>query len=489
MTPNTQKEINEKKLEVIFRPINKKQERFLNDTTTKEVLFGGAAGPGKTLCLVIFPLQFVYHPEFRGILFRREKTDTFEIVDRCIRYYTEFGGFYNRYEKIFYFPSGATIRISGMNREFDYLSFKGQQYNFIGYDELVQFTELQYIEMFHPSRSSTPDLPALIRATTNPDPAAVGHEWVKRRFIDPAKPGVVFKDEFKNSLITRLYIPSTILDNPVILKNNPDYIESLRLLPEHRQRQLIEGDWEVAENGAFIIDSEYHVDHDFCLEEAAKQPGVWEFIQSFDWGYRDPFASLWFAYKKDEDYMVLYRELYGVEKGRKDVGIRMVSSKVADLIINAESLERKLGIKIKYRIADPTIFNNTPRFRQGETQFLNTIAKDFEIKGVIFTPGNNDRQQGFAQVQKRLEITKEYDPETGLLLNVTKSFGMVPDQCPHFLRTMRSLTFARKGEDILKDQQEDHLYDAFRYACMFAIPKQIKAPKRHQITRNRGVIL
>jgi hypothetical protein len=451
----------------IFRPINKKQELFLTNTKTREVLFGGAAGPGKTLCLVMFPLQFVHNPRFNGIIFRREERDAKEIIDRGIRYYGQFGAKFWISQRLFKFPSGAQIRVAGMKRESDYLSYKGFEFNFIGFDELVQFEEIQYVEMFHPLRSSTPSLPAIIRATTNPNPGACGHEWVKKRFLDPALPGTEFLDKTTGS--TRLYIPSTVFDNPVLLKNNPDYVNNLKQMPEHRQRQLIYGDWEVAPDGAFTF-SDYHISTE-TFESIAKNKDNYTFIMSFDWGYRDPFAALWFAYDKAKKVMILYKEIYGTDLAYIGKGLRLSSSQIAQKIIEAESEEQQHGIKITARIADPSIFSNLPKFRQKESSMQTTaISQDFERAGIYFTPGNNNRKQGFAAVQKALEVTKTYSKD-GLLTNVNVNFQYLDKSCPHFIRTMKKLEFLRQGEDVRTHGTEDHLYDAFRYAVMFSYDK------------------
>src|SRR5574343_1264808 len=102
-----------------------------------EVLFGGAAGPGKTDCLLMEATRFVSIPDYNAIIFRRTFPQLQEIIDRCWLWYPLLGGTYRATEHRWYFPSGAKVALSHMQHEQDMYSHQGKEYQFAGFDELT----------------------------------------------------------------------------------------------------------------------------------------------------------------------------------------------------------------------------------------------------------------------------------------------------------------------------------------------------------------
>ena len=173
-----------------------------------EVLYGGAAGPGKTWALAIdaLGLQFkkkinknaIEIPEYRGVLFRRQTTQLADMIEECSNYYPLFGGRYLSCRKgdpgpSFTFPvcysnggtshkqsGGARIYFCHLNNERDKENHQGFEYQFVGFDELTQFLFSQYIYLFSRCRSTIPGIFPRVRATTNP--VGTGLAWVKKRF-------------------------------------------------------------------------------------------------------------------------------------------------------------------------------------------------------------------------------------------------------------------------------------------------------------------
>ena len=86
------------------------------------------------------------------------------------------------------------------------------------------------------------------------------------------------------------------------LKDN--YLASLALLPEIKRKQLLEGNWDVIEAGAFPdFDRSIHVIEPF------KIPGAWKTFRAADWGFASPFCILWMAVDFDDNVYV-FREWY-----------------------------------------------------------------------------------------------------------------------------------------------------------------------------------
>lgn len=414
-----------------------------------EVLYGGAAGPGKTDCLVALALRQIAHPRYRALLLRRTFPQLQEIIDRCWVLYPSMGGIYRATEHRWYFPSGATVALGHMQHEDDKYNYQGKEFHFIGFDELTQFSEAQYTYLFSRCRSTDPEIQPMIRATTNP--GGIGHLWCKERFLSPMSPRHTHIDP--RTGLSRAFVPGTIYDNPTLIDNDPGYLARLEALPEIERKRLLDGDWEVFEGQVFgDLSMRVHGVEPFDI------PPEWERMMVFDWGYAKPFSCGWYAIDYDEN-LYRYREWYGCKEGEADVGLKMVARDVAEKILEIEGPE-----KIRYRIADPSIWGPTPRPRKHET-IGNSIFEDMAGEGVYFLKANNDRLQGKHQCHERLKLIPDIDDSTGEVLNERPRMFIFND-CEHFWRTVPMLQADSKNVEDVNTDQEDHIYDEWRYACM-----------------------
>lgn len=211
-----------------------KQQGFLN-CANREALYGGSAGGGKSDALLMAALQYVDTPGYAAILFRKTFQDLAlpgALIDRAHEWLGARPAKWNGTEKTWTFPSGATLSFGYLDNENDKYRYQGAEFQFIGFDELTQFTESKYTYLFSRLRRKTGlDVPLRMRAASNP--GGVGHEWVKRRFItDPE---------------TRAYIPAGLRDNPFV--DQESYLQSLGELDHLTRRQLLDGDWNAVANG------------------------------------------------------------------------------------------------------------------------------------------------------------------------------------------------------------------------------------------------
>jgi hypothetical protein len=235
-----------------------------------EALYGGAAGPGKTECLVMEALRQIEHPLYTGIIFRRtftmlEQADG--IIQRSLRWYPAFGGDYNHSKHYWTFPSGAMIYFSHMQHIKNMLDHQGAQYCFVGFDELTEFEEEQYLYLFTRCRPPSPDLRAYVRGATNP--GNIGHKWVKERFVtrdiinqkrwfatlidDDGKPVDTEVDRAHEDALSRIYFPALMDDNPSV---DPKYAQRIRATGDPVAiAQLIYGDWDAAHTKGLIYDN------------------------------------------------------------------------------------------------------------------------------------------------------------------------------------------------------------------------------------------
>lgn len=248
---------------VLWKPNPGPQTRFLA-SSCYEVMYGGQAGGGKSESLLVAPLRWVHHPRFRGILFRKTFADIQRSLgERSEALYSQAfpGAVYNRSSYTWTFPSGAKIYLSYLANDGDALQHKSQEYQFVGFDELTTFTRKQYTYLQSRLRSSH-GIPIRIRSATNPGDQ--GHEWVFKRFrawldpeyLNPAKGGEVRyfakRDNTDEEIEVpsthpgaraRQFVPATIADNPILLRNDPGYLSRLDELDPVERARLKHGNW------------------------------------------------------------------------------------------------------------------------------------------------------------------------------------------------------------------------------------------------------
>lgn len=460
--------------DLVWKPHAGKQFEFCTRSEF-EVLFGGSAGPGKTDCLVIEATRHVSIPGYKGLLLRRTFPQLQEIIDRCFTYYPLMGGKYKSSEHRWYFPSGAIVQLGHMQFENDKYNYQGKEYHFVGFDELTQFTKDQYLYMFSRVRSTSPDIPTRIRATTNP--GGIGHYWVKERFIDGKTPERSYIDS--KTGLTLAFIPATIEDNPSLYFNDPVYLARLEALPELERKRLRYGIWD-AFDGQVLTE----LSKSLHSVEPFEVPVEWERYFVFDWGFAKPFSCGWYALDYD-GVLYRYREWYGCKESEPDVGLKMPAYEVARGI-----LERERGDpKMRMRIADPSIWHPRPQTRRRESKGP-TIQEDMANEGLYFLKADNDRLQGKMQVHKRLKVAESIDDETGEIM-VEDSLFKCFNNHDGFWRTLPNLQENPKNPEDVDTTAEDHIYDEFRYMCM-ARPIIPKAAERSndgtfQAERNRMI--
>ena len=209
-----------------------------------EVLFGGAAGPGKTEALLMGALQLVEYPGYHALLLRRtfrQLNQSNSIMNRARQWLTNTDAVWNNTDKRFTFPSGATLTFGNLDAEDDVYQYDSSEFQYIGFDELTSFSDRQYTYLFSRLRT-TIDNPVPLRMRSASNPGNRGHDWVKARFMI-GQPQEALQRDFP----TRFFLPARIADNPHI--RSDEYLASLANLDAVRRRQLLDGDWDVMPSG------------------------------------------------------------------------------------------------------------------------------------------------------------------------------------------------------------------------------------------------
>lgn len=220
-----------------FAP-NPKQRQFLLLSDLPEVLYGGAAGGGKSIALLMAALQYVDHAGYHALLLRRtfpmlEKPGA--LMDLSKEWLSGTSALWNEQKHRWTFPSGSTLTFGHMVHENNKYDYQGPQYSFVGFDELTQFTESQYRYLFSRMRRRTgSSIPIRMRAASNP--GGLGHDWVKQRFLVERSPH-------------RLFLPAKLEDNPGL--DREAYLQSLAELDPITRQQLLDGNWDAVWGGRF----------------------------------------------------------------------------------------------------------------------------------------------------------------------------------------------------------------------------------------------
>ena len=251
--------------------VTKKQLAFLKADAT-EVLFGGAAGGGKSYGQLVDALRYaVRYPCSKQLILRRTYAELEKsLIRTSLGLYPKDIYSYNASQHTGKFKNGSLIDFGYCATENDVFQYQSAEYDVIRFDELTHFTEFQYIYLISRLRG-TSGYPKQVKSSTNP--GGVGHVWVKERFIDPAPPETLF---FAGDT-SRLFIPSRIDDNHFLTAGDPDYKKRLLHLPESQRRALLYGDWNIFEGQYFHEFAEHlHVCDPFPI------PDSWRRFRSID---------------------------------------------------------------------------------------------------------------------------------------------------------------------------------------------------------------
>ena len=163
---------------IVFQPNAGPQTEFLA-SPEREVLYGGSAGGGKSYAMLADPLRYMGHPQFSGLLLRHTTEELRELVWKSRELYPLIykGIKWSERKMQWVAPSGARLWMSYLDRDDDVLRYQGLAFSWIGFDELTQWaTPFAWNYMRSRLRSTAPDLPVYMRATTNP--GGPGHQWL-----------------------------------------------------------------------------------------------------------------------------------------------------------------------------------------------------------------------------------------------------------------------------------------------------------------------
>jgi len=437
----------------LWGPIPGPQHRFVS-SSEREILYGGAAGGGKSDGLLGAAMMEYKNRAHRAIIFRKTFPELKDLIRRSYDIYPALGGRYKSSAKEWIFPSGAIIEFGHMEKEADMYKYK-RAWNFIGFDELTHWpasgvdekTGASYCKpyLFLLGRLRAvagSGLKLRIRCTCNP--GGLGHEWVRSRFQVPG--AGTYSEVFDRDIRQwRLFIPSRVSDNPFYAGTS--YEMDLNALPEETRKMLKDGRWDIVAGAMF---SEF--DHRIHTCDPFPIPEGWRLWRGGDDGFNATACILWATEHDKRTFIIgeLYRAKMTPEAMAEEVKKRDKMIPVIDehrhVDFNTATLSGAL---------DSSAFNEdgvANSLGTGRGQIMNAL-------GCKWTPaqkGPGSRVAGANLIHSKLKPLADGKPGLVIFKN-----------CKNLIRTLPTLPRDETNIEDVDTETEDHAYDALRYLLQF----------------------
>jgi hypothetical protein len=439
-----------------------RQEAFIT-CPADDVGFGGARGGGKSDGVIG---DFIDHEDRFGqhaiaMAFRRERTQLVELIERSRQVLAPLGFKWHEQDKYFRGPKGGRLRFTYLESDSDADAYQGHSYTRLYPEELGTFPSEVPINKLQATLRSGQGVPCQMKGTCNP--GGPGHQWVKARYRLDTHPHGFAKFEFeftnpftgKKLVKTRMFIPSKVMDNRFL---GDDYVANLfQVGSPALVRAWLEGDWSIIDGAFFDCWSkDKHAVPPFEI------PKDWPRFRSGDWGSASPFSFGWWAIVTD-DYrtpnglvlprgcIVRYREWYGMQPGKPNVGLKLAAEAVGKGLWEREQKDPPL----KGGVLDPSAFKE-----DGGPSIAHRITEGSGRK-IFFRPADNTRVPGRGAMggwdQVRARLVGDADGRAMMVFFST---------CVDSIRTIPALQHDTARPEDVDTDMEDHAGDDVRYACM-----------------------
>lgn len=417
-----------------------------------ETFFGGARGGGKSEAGRAWMMIDIAHRKYRGLVIRKNSNDLTDWLDKAREMYTPMGAQFVGQQTEIRFPWGAIIRTGHLNDDNAYEKYQGQEYHRMNIEELTQIEkEENYLKLLSSCRSTIPDLRPRVFATGNP--GGKGHEWVKRRFVSCAQAGTRYIDPITKR--GRVYIPSRIYDNKILMKADPSYLTFLDGLPEKLRKAWRDGNWDIF-SGQFFEewDERKHVVKPFTIPES------WKKFRAIDpSGRNGTTACLWLAIDHDGTVWV-YREHY-----KAGLDIDQHAKEIAAMSVDSDD-EKEM---YNYTVIDTSAFS-----KAGYSETAAEIYERYGVTGLV--PAAKERIIGWNAVHRYLRFDEKVSPKLRIF-----------STCVNLIRTIPTAQHDELHPEDVDTSGDDHGIDALRYFLRTVKEQKIDLPPE-EIPTNQAMI-
>ncbi len=422
--------------------VTKKQFDFCKADAT-EVLFGGAAGGGKSYAQVIDALVFAL--KYKGskqLIVRRSYPELEKSLIRTAQnIYPSKIYNYNSSKHSGKFINGSIIDFASCDSDRELYKFQSAEYDVIRFDELTHFTEDVYLYLISRLRGAN-SYPKQIKSCTNP--GGVGHNWVRERFINSNCKDI--SREFSSG--SRVFIESRVFDNKFLIESDPEYVKRLHNLREKDKKALLYGNWDVFEGQYFTEwDRVIHTIKPFSI------PSHYKHYFTMDYGF-DMAAFYWISVDSKGCAYVVREFCQGKDNGKSP----LIISEAARVI---KELTKE---KIFLYLAPPDIWNS--RQESGRS-----IADIFLEEGIPLTKSGGGRVEGWMSVKEYLKPFIDIDGQKRAKLTIF-------DSCTELISSLPALLHdnANPSDVSSHPHKLTHSADAIRGFCNYFITPS-KKPK------------
>ncbi len=355
------------------------------------------------------------------------------------------------------FTSGYRYQFGHCNDLDDWQQYMSSEFDWIGFDELTQFTKEQYEQIITRNRTSDPVLRRIlrIRSVSNPVMRREGNEnfavldpfWVRKRFVDPFKDGrktlkrkMVRKDG-RTEFWTYIYLPARLYDNPDKAFID-EYELSLLNSPPHIRLALLEGNWYITEGSFFakLWNEQIHTCAPF------KIPSDWPVFRSMDWGFRTEGCVHWWAWDGEATWYV-FKELTFIDKDAEEVALAV------------KSIEQGLGLWHSGKGSRITGPADTQLWEKRGEKALSKV-EEFLRKGIQWVQADKrSRASNAVRVSKLLSSHQHGTRAPGIVFF---------NGCGNIIRTLPAIQIDPNDPNEPLKGGEDHWYDSVSYGAAHA---------------------
>lgn len=479
------------------------------------MLYHGTRGPGKTDAQLLRFRRRVgqgYGRHWRGVIFDREYKNLDDLVSKSMRWFPEFkdGARFlsSKSDYRWVWPTGEELLFRAIRRDTDYWGYHGQEFPFIGWNELTKYPSDSLFDMMMSCNRSSfrpedfpiydddgvvlgllPEIPLEVFATCNPYGA--GHNWVKKRFdIKPETMGKIIRNvvnvfnprtqQREDVVKTQVHLFGSYRENKYL---SPEYVAELESIKDQNKRKAwLGGSWDVLAGGMFddVWDKDVHVMRAFTI------PIGWRIDRSFDYGQSKPFSVGWWAESNGSDVQLadgswmktvrgdLFRiaEWYGCDPSKANTGLRMLANDIAAGII-----EREMAMSIHSRCQPGPADNSIWDVLNGNSVAAD-MSKQVRVNGQLYNgvewarsdKSAGSRIRGWEQMRSRFVNSKArtyVDSHGDTILIPRERPGIfIFSNCKNFIDQIPLLPRDEEEPDDIDTETEDHIADEARYKVM-----------------------